>query len=71
MGDIESHIMSTQHSVYYQEDEEDLADWVEQYEGVLGGRSDMYKRAIIVLKREHGEHIESMASKNEGRDTLV
>ena len=53
----------TNHSVYYRENEEDeeLKEWVEEYEGVLGGRSNLYKRAVKVLRNEKGAELESLA----------
>lgn len=71
MGHIEPHRMSEQHTVYYSDEEDELADWVEQYEDVLGGRSDMYKRAMILLRKDHGDDIEDMSDENEGRDVLT
>lgn len=52
---------SNQHTVYYSDDEEELSDWVEKYEDVLGGRSDMYKRAVIILRKEHKDSIEELS----------
>lgn len=57
--------------MYYSDDEEDLARWVEKYAEVLGGRSDMYKRAMILLRKEYGDEIEEMSEKDEGRDVLT
>lgn len=57
--------MSEQHTVYYSDDEEDLAEWVEEYEDVLGGRSDFYKRGIRLLRKDYKEEIESLSDKEE------
>lgn len=62
--------MSRQHTVYYKDEEDDLADWVEEYEDILGGRSDFYKRAVRLLRKDYREEIESL-SEDEGRDIVV
>jgi len=61
VGHIVIHVMSEQHTVYYPDEEEDLAQWVENHEDVLGGRSNLYKRAVKLLKEEHGAEIDSLS----------
>lgn len=63
--------MSDQHTVYYGEDEKDLMEWVESYEEVLGGRSDFIKRAIRLMRKEHGNEIESLSGDTEGSDKFI
>lgn len=68
---IEPHRLSEQHSVYYSDDEEDLSNWVERYESVFGGRSEIYKRAVRLMKQEHEDQIRALATDEEGSDQLV
>lgn len=68
---VEPHRMPGQHTVYYNEGEEELQEWVEQYEDVLGGRSDFLKRCVRLARKEYGDEIESLAGEGEGRDKLV
>jgi len=66
-----SHRMPGQHTVYYNEGEENLQEWVEEYEDVLGGRSDFIKRSIRLMRKEHGDEIKALAGEGEGLDKLV
>lgn len=68
---IDTHSMSEQHSVYYSDDEKELANWVKKYEDVLGGRSDIYKRAMILLRKEHGEELEELSDDTGSSDVIV
>lgn len=63
--------MSDQHTVYYADEEENLKEWVERYEEVLGGRSDFIKRALRLMRKEHGDKIESLSDDTEGSDKLI
>lgn len=63
--------MSEQHTVYYTDEEDDLADWIEKYEDVLGGRSDLYKRAIVLLRRDHEGELKSLSEDDDLSDMIT
>lgn len=58
-------VMSKQHTVYYQEEEEELAEWVEEYEDVLGGRSAFIKRGLRLLRKDYGDEIRALSEEEE------
>lgn len=53
--------MAGQHTVYFKDEEENLQQWVEDHADVFGGKSSMYKRAMIIFREEKGEEIESLS----------
>lgn len=52
--------MSGQYTVYFREDEEELKEWVEESEDVFGGASNLFKRAVRLMRKEHGNSIEDL-----------